>query len=263
MQRRAADVFFYHPSRDVYALPSEFGLSYKSVFFESDGHRLHGWFLPARGTPRGTVVHCHGNAGNITGHFPYVAWMPAFGWNVLCFDYRGFGRSGGRTTRGGTVADCHAAIDYIRSRGDVDASRVALFGQSLGGAVAIVAAADRDDLVGVAVEGSFASYRREADFVCKQSWLLWGAAPLVSHLLVSPGYDAIDHVARIAPTPTFFIAGTADAICDYRQTIDLHAAAGEPKALWLIEDGRHTAALTETDGEGQNRLHAFFSSCLP
>ena len=273
MKRTRGDRFFYCPTREVYGQPEDEGVTAcESVRFPAGGgrasgghgerdHTLHGWFFPAQGRAKGTVVHCHGNGGNITGHFVYVAWMPSRGWNVLVFDYRGFGESGGRPNRESVVADTHAAIDYARSRDDVDASRVVLFGQSLGGAVAIVAAAQRDDLAGVAIEGAFSDYRREAAFVCKRSILLWPVVPFVP-LLISRGFDAIDSIAGISPTPIFLITGTADGICDYRQTIDLHAAAGEPKSLWVIEDGRHTKALLDTDGEGEQRLDAFFTECI-
>ncbi len=271
MDRLRGDRWFYHPSRKVYGHPAEFDLTYESVFFDGEagrpsadgqGARLHGWFFPAETTAKGTVIHCHGNAGNITGHFQFVAWMPSYGWNVLCFDYQGYGRSRGRPSRPGTITDACAAIDYARSRDDVDDSRLVLFGQSLGGAIGITAAAGRDDLRGVAVEGAFSDYRREARFVCRQSLILWGLAPLVGGVLVEPGYEPIDRVSAIAPTPTFFITGTDDRICDPAQTLALHAAAGEPKSLWVIEGGRHTSALTETECEGPRRLDAFFTDCV-
>ncbi len=268
MERLRGDHWFYGPTREVYGAPEELNLDYESIFFESHGERLHGWFFPANlvaacdgpTEPKGTVIHCHGNGGNITGHFRYVTWMPSRGWNVFVFDYRGFGQSTGHPSRPGTVADTHAAVGYAASRGDVDPGRLVLFGQSLGGAVGIVAASQRDDLRAVAIEGAFSSYRREASFVCKQHVLLWGVAPL-ARLLVAEGLDAIDYVGGIAPTPTFFITGTADRICDYRQTLDLHAAAGEPKSLWVIEDGSHTCALADTDedDEGMRRLDEFFT----
>ena len=263
MARTRGDHWFYYPTRDKYGDPAELGLLPESVFFDSDGRSLHGWYFRTMMAPaRGTVIHCHGNGGNITGHFEFISWMPARGWNVLCFDYRGFGHSEGRPSRPGTIADTHAAIDYARARDDVDKSRLVLFGQSLGGAVGIVVAAERNDLRGVAIEGAFASYRGAAYYVCKQSWLLWGVARPASRLLIAPGFDPIDYVARIAPTPMFFITGTADDICDYRQTLQLHEAAGEPKCLWVIDGDPHTGALTETAGQGQQKLHEFFTRCV-
>ena len=256
------DRWFYHPTREVYALPDEFGLDYQSVEFASEGLCLHGWFFPAKVDAKGTVVHFHGNAGNLTSHFSHVAWMPAAGWNVLCFDYRGYGESQGKPTRPGTVADGHAAIDYAASRPGVDASRIVLFGQSLGGAVATVVAAQRKDLGGVVLEGAFSSYQGAASFVCQQTWFLAMAASTLAGGLISAGLDPIDHVASIAPTPILFITGTADTICDHRQTLDLHEAARDPKSLWVIEDGRHTSSLTETNGEGTRRIDEFLTRCV-
>jgi predicted alpha/beta-fold hydrolase len=122
MSKTRGDHWFYHPTQYEYGYPEDEDLAYESVRFPSGDERLHGWFFPAASDPKGTVIHCHGNAGNITGHFQFVAWMPSCGWNVLVFDYRGFGRSTGRPTRAGTVADVNAAIDYAGSRGDVDKS---------------------------------------------------------------------------------------------------------------------------------------------
>lgn len=262
MERLLGDRWFYCPSKESFANPADFNLAHESVFFPSGSAKLHGWFFPAETEPKGTVVHCHGNGGNVSGHFQYVAWMPSHGWNVLCFDYQGFGRSEGRPGRPATIADANAALDYVKSRDDVDKTRLLMFGQSLGGTVAIVTAAGRDDLRGVAVEGAFSDYRRAAHFVCRQSILLWGAAPLVSRLLIARGYDAIDYIDRITPASTFFITGTADRICDYRQTVELHEAAPSPKSLWVIDGGQHIDAITGTDGEGPRRLDSFFSTCV-
>ena len=81
-------------------------------------------------------------------------------------------------------------------------------------------------------------------------------------MLVAPGFDPIDFVDQITPTPTFFITGTADRICDPRQTRELHAAAGEPKSLWTIDGGGHVGALTDPDINGQDKLDEFFSHCV-
>lgn len=245
------DRFFFYPTQTVYDRPEEHGLAYEPVWFSTgDGSRLHGWFLPAQGPARGTLVHCHGNAGNITGHYRFVAWLPKQGWNVLVFDYRGFGQSAGRPSREGAVADAHAAVDYAKSRADVDGGRLLLFGQSLGGSVAVVAAAERDDLAGLALEGAFADYQQEARFVCRQRWWLWGVSGLVSKWFVADGAEPIDAVGRLGSMPKLFICGTDDRIVDYRQTVALHDAANQPKELWVFEGEGHTTALIDEKLEG-------------
>src|SRR5438128_400135 len=75
-----------------------------------DGLELYGWFLPAKGSPLGTILHLHGNAENISTHFAGVAWMPARGFNVFVFDYRGYGASEGQPDLEGAQKDIDAAM---------------------------------------------------------------------------------------------------------------------------------------------------------
>ncbi|MFQ6047831.1 MAG: alpha/beta hydrolase, partial [Phycisphaerae bacterium] len=214
------------------------------------------------GRARGTVVHCHGNAGNVSGHFEHVHWLPHEGWNLLCFDYRGYGRSDGRPRRRGTIDDAHAAIDYVRSRDDVDADRVVLFGQSIGGAIAIVAAAERDDVCGLATEGAFTTYREAARCALRQQWWTWGMSWIASRLLISKGSDPIDHVGRICPRPILIIQGTEDEIIDWRMGQQLYDAAGQPKQLWIVRGAGHTDVLELMLEVARARLLDFFEWCV-
>lgn len=256
-----ADRLFYHPTRTEYDAPENCRLAYESVRIPStDGVWLHGWWFPSHGTPRGTVVHCHGNAGNITAHFRFVAWLPSCGFNVLCFDYRGYGQSTGKVTRAGTLADAHAAVDHARGRPGVDPARMLLLGQSIGGTIGIRVAAERDDLCGVAFDGPFSSYRKEAYFVARHS-ILWGVAGLVSRYLISDDLSAIEVVHRIAPCPALFIAGTDDHIVDFRQAVELYEAAGDPKELRVVEGADHCESLVTEDDDGRDHLAQFFTRC--
>ncbi|MGB2817517.1 MAG: alpha/beta hydrolase, partial [Burkholderiaceae bacterium] len=98
--------FFFDQDAVTYTVPEQFGVRAHDVEIRSaDGTRLHGWFLPASGEPKGTVLHLHGNAANVSNHLPLVAWLPARGYNVLMLDYRGFGRSEGKPTLDGIVDD--------------------------------------------------------------------------------------------------------------------------------------------------------------
>jgi uncharacterized protein len=257
------DRFFYYPDQAIYGSPEDHGFTYESVVFPGEnGLRLHGWFFPAVGRAQGTVVHFHGNAGNITGHFEAVAWLPAAGWNVFCFDYRGYGRSQGTVTRAGTVSDGHAAIDYVRSRQDVDGDHIVVFGQSLGGAVGIVVAAEQPEIRGLAAEGAFGSYQRMARHVCRHQWYTWGIAGIISDWMISLGYDAEDYIGRISPRPVYLFHGTADDIVPYEMSNHLFSVAGDPKEIWLAEGLGHTDSLFELPNVARPRLTCFFDRCL-
>ena len=287
---RILDGLFFRPTHRAYASPRQFGLAYEEVRFSAgDGPTLHGWFFPSRTNVSstvlepekvadasmarlssgltdaaqavGTIVHFHGNAGNITSHFPQVAWLPAFGWNVLCFDYRGYGRSEGRPSRDGLVRDGHAAIDYVRSRPDVDPARIVVFGQSLGAAVAVVVVAAREDVAGLVCDGGFSHYRRVVAWHIRRNPLLRVVAFWIPWLM-DDGYDPIDSVARVAPTPLLILHGTADDVVDPAMAWELYQAAGEPKELWMIEGAGHYEALGTRADEWRPRLLAFVTKCV-
>ncbi len=258
------DRLFYHPTQKEYDSPTTYQLRYESVAFKArDGTRLHGWFFPTDGRSRGTVLHLHGNAGNVTGHFVQVAWLPAAGWNVLCFDYRGYGRSQGRVSRAGTIADAHGALDYLLTRPDVDPQRIVAFGQSLGGAVGVVLAAERQEVGGLATDGAFDSYRGIVAWHIRRNPLLLLLAWWLPVTLIGRAFDPRDYVAGISPRPLLVMQGTADRIVPTHMGRQLHAAAGEPKELWLIEDADHYEALQERPDEVRPRLLAFFERCTP
>lgn len=257
------DAFFYHPNDYVYESPRGYALDYESVSFRTDDDtRLHGWFFPAQIDPVGTVLHLHGNAGNITGHFQHVAWLPAAGWNVLCFDYRGYGQSEGRVTRAGTINDAHAALDYLLNRPDVNSDRIVAFGQSLGGAIGIVLTAERTEIRGLATDGAFDGYRRIAWWHVIHSPLLLIVGWWVPWLLMGKGHDPVDYVAGIAPRPVLIMHGTADRIAPPRMAQHLYAAAADPKELWLIDGAGHYEAMQDRTDQAHPRLLAFFNRCL-
>ena len=251
---------FYHPDRVLYDTPQRLGLKFEEVVFPSaDGTRLVGWFIPARGyvdprNAKGTVVHFHGNAQNMSAHWQFVDWVPQRGFNLFVFDYRGYGASEGRPDPKGVFEDSRAALDYVRSRPDVDASRLLVFGQSLGGtnAIAVVGSGSRAGVRAIAIESTFFSYSSIA------SEKVIGAGSLADDT-----YSAERFVAALSPTPLLLLHGTADAVIPYSHSEKLFAKAAEPKRLIKIEGGAHTEALTPRFGATyQQQLIDFFDAAL-
>jgi len=251
---------FYYPNREVYVQPEQLGLRYEDVTFSTrDGQTLHGWLLPARTNARGAVVHFHGNAANVSAHVALVSWLPDHGYHVLMFDYRGYGRSSGRVTRAGTITDGHAALDYLRSRPDMQGLPIFFYGQSLGGAVAIVVAADRPEVAAVVAESTFSSYRRiaaaHARRLLHSRWL----ARALTTLTISDGFDPLDVVHRLAPRPLLVIVAERDEICFPELGRELYEAAREPKSFWLAPRAEHLAILAECPEELIDRITQFFA----
>jgi fermentation-respiration switch protein FrsA (DUF1100 family) len=254
------DQAFYYPSKTDHGNPGQEGLKYETVRFTSrDGTQLSGWFLPVAhaADPRdakGTVIHVHGNAENVSAHWPLVGWLSLRGYNVFLFDYRGFGHSEGKPDPKGVFGDTQSAFDYVRTRADVDPEKLLVFGQSLGGnnAIAAVGAGDRAGIRAVAVEGTFYSYASIANDK------LLGAG-----LLVNDDYSAHRYIGKLAPIPLLFIHGTNDDLVPYRHSERLFALAGAPKRLVLIPGGGHIDAMTVRFGQTyQDLLVAFFDEAL-
>ena len=250
---------FYFPDRIKYDSPDRLGLPFDQVFFNSaDGTRLSGWFIPALGVTspleaRGTVVHMHGNAQNMTAHWQFVQWLPARGYNLFVFDYRGFGQSHGTPEPKGVFEDAVAALDYIRSRNNIDTNRLFVFGQSLGGMIAIASVGASPKCVrAVLAEAPFHSYTALSD----------DRMPGEGQL-VDPTYCATSYVAKLAPISLLLIHGTNDKVVPYSHSEMLLAEAREPKQLLTIEGGDHLDAMTERYGtKYHDEMCGFFERAL-
>lgn len=254
------DGLFYHPSDENYGTPRDVGLEYEDVTFETaDGLKLSGWYLPAKGDARGTVIHFHGNAANISNHVFASYWLVYKGFNLFVFDYRGYGKSEGRVTRAGTIRDGHAALDYILSRADTDPERVFAFGQSLGGAVATVVAAERNEFRAVVLDSTFSSYRGIASRHLRKTFRFRWLADAIAWAALSDDYNPIDYVARISPRPLMVIASAEDRICFAELGRELFDAADEPKTWILLERGRHLESVSDNVDGVQQRIVEFLN----
>jgi fermentation-respiration switch protein FrsA (DUF1100 family) len=240
----------FYPTREYALTPDQIGLAYREVdFLTADGIRLHGWFLPAEPPRVGSILFAHGNAENISTHIGSVAWLPAAGFDVLLFDYRGYGRSEGAPSLAGLQLDFEAALRLLLEAPEFGTDRVVVFGQSLGAALAITALADspnRDRVQGLVVEGAFTSYRDLAREKLGGFWLTW---PLQWPLgfTIDDRYRPIEAIARLAPMPVLLIHGEDDRVVPAHHARDLFAAAGEPKDLWLVPETGHIQAMARPE----------------
>ena len=136
--------------------PEEFRLTVENVAITADdGVKLAAWLVPRPGAP--AVVLLHGYPAEKADMLPIAAALaPRF--TVLLLDQRYFGASGGRATTIGfrERADLMRAIDFLAARG---LGPVGVFGFSLGGAVALMAAGDDPRIRAVAAYAPFADLR--------------------------------------------------------------------------------------------------------
>jgi len=254
---------FLVPMQRLVLSPDELGLDFENVFIDSsDGVRLYGWFLPAEGPARGTILFLHGNAENISTHIGSVYWLPERGYNVLLVDYRGYGASTGTATLHGAIDDSRAALRWLLARPDIDHERIVVLGQSLGGALgayAIGASELKSRIRVLILDSSFGSYRHIAREKLAMFWLTWPLQYPLSWTLpeeLSPE----NVIADISPTPILFIHGVNDAIIPLHHAQRLYDAAQTPKSLWIIPDSGHIAALQHP--EVRDRLITYLDELM-
>lgn len=233
-------VFFY-PTDRLYVTPDELGLSFSDVqIITPDNEQLHGWWLPAEGSARGTVYFLHGNAQNISAHVVNVSWLPVVGYNVFLLDYRGYGRSTGDPDLEGVLIDSMAGLKWaVEHSPDLP---VFVLGQSLGGALAVLTSHQAEfKPAGVIIDGAFAGFRQIAREKLHQFWLTWpGQAPL--SWLIPASHEPLDIVGQLE-LPLLVIHSEADAVVPFHHGQQLYEAAQPPKQF-LGTETPHGATFT-------------------
>ena len=116
-------------------------------------NRLIAWHVPPHGT-KPVVVYFHGNAGALDLRAGRFRWLTADGTGLVALSYRGYGGSTGKPTEDGLILDATAAYDFATAR--YPARRIVLWGESLGTAVAIALAAERE-VGGLILDAPFTS----------------------------------------------------------------------------------------------------------
>jgi alpha-beta hydrolase superfamily lysophospholipase len=182
----------------------------------ANGDTVHAWYREA--TPDApTVLFLHGARRNLNGSQYRIERLAGLGLNVLAIDYRGFGRSTSLLPSEETaLEDARLALDELVRR-QPDPRRRFVYGYSLGGALAIALAAERDGLAGVVVESSFTSI---ADLVRSTRW---GWLPFVD-VAVTQEFDSRSRIARVNE-PLLLLHGTADGVIPHTMSDELLAAA--------------------------------------
>jgi fermentation-respiration switch protein FrsA (DUF1100 family) len=252
--------FFYYPNRNLYVDPDRTGFPYEIVHYPSqNGKSLVGLYFPAVGPAKGSIVHFHGNYGNVSNHFPLSLFLVRHGFNILAFDYQGYGVSEGRPTPQHLLEDGIASVHYLQNRDH--GLKVGVFGQSLGGSTAIQTAAQEPLVKAVVIEAAFSGQRAMSRAVLKRSVWLWPFYPIVPFFL-SSHYDAIDAAPKVAPRPIFFIHGDADTVVPVSMSKALYAAAQEPKTLWIIPGAGHLECHKVEPKTYEERIVNFFGTHL-
>jgi alpha-beta hydrolase superfamily lysophospholipase len=187
-----------------------------------------------------TILFSHGNAEDIGMIEPFAWRLRDLGFNVLTYDYQGYGTSSGSPSEENAYAAIDAAFEYLLTEKRADPKRIILHGRSLGGAVA-VDLASRKRVAGLILESTFTTAFR-----------------VVTRYQVYP-FDKFENIKKIdkVKCPLLVIHGTNDwTIPPYHGRL-LFETANEPKqALW-VEGARHNNVVYTNEKRYLDTIRSF------
>lgn len=217
----------YFPDRSRPVLAGLAELSVREVALHTaDGLSLLSWYLPARGE-RPVILYFHGNGGHIGYRADRMQRFAREGYGVLMLEYRGYGGNPGTPNEAGLYQDAQAALEFLQANG-ITGRRLVLFGESLGSAVAIQVAAQRE--VGALVlENPFTSVAAVAQY----------HYPFVpAALLIWDRFDSLSRIGEVQ-APMLILHAGRDRIVPVHFGKALFAAAPEPKESWFVPEAGH------------------------
>lgn len=262
----AADRLVHPPRDNDPRTPADFGMSHERVAFASeDGTPLVGWWIP-RDDALGTVVFVHGYGASKAQGLSVASFLHEGGYQVLAFDLRAHGESGGTHTTFGIeeAKDVRAALRYLAARGDVDTTRVALFGWSMGAASVLQAGPDVPEVRAFIADSGFA----RLGSVVSNSWEMISGLPRfpfgpVTIALASAmtgrdmGESEPARATHELGRPLLIIQGMQDPLVKPEEGEALRDAAGEGAELWLVPGTDHVNARRFHPTEYEERVLHF------
>jgi alpha-beta hydrolase superfamily lysophospholipase len=204
-----------------------YNFTIESVLYKSkNGNTLNGWFLkPKNTTATSTLLHLHGNAGCLLSQFKAISPLAEKGFQIFMFDYSGFGFSEGKPTRNNVLTDALSSLDYLKNREDVHHTKLLLYGQSLGGHLAAVVAAQRSsEIDGLITEGAFSSHKDIGGHM----------VPVLGKIFVKQGYSAVKSIKEFHK-PLLVIHSSEDSTVPIFMGKRIFDAANTPKEFYEVK----------------------------
>lgn len=247
----------FHPERYREGAQWKLPRGGEDVWFNAaGGERLHGWYVRAQGVEDAarapTVIYFHGNGGNIGA----IGWLGETlsrrGFNVLLFDYRGYGRSEGSVRDERAIyEDADAAYDYVVRERGARPGDVVLYGQSLGTTAAVDLAARRP-CGALVLESGLSSASDMASLI-----LPW--VPVWVHRYGQNHFESAKKLERVS-APVFVAHGARDNTIPVEQGYKLYNSAREPRQLVIIESAGHNDLIARGGSEYLDALEGFIRS---
>ena len=255
---------YAHPhryQREIGEDPSIFGINFQSIrLITEDGIDLAAWYTPSQNGAVILVAHGYGGGRSPVMH----AFFAGHGYGVISWDARAHGESGGDLCTWGYYErrDVKAALNFALGEGL--AQKVGAFGESMGAATMLIAAAEQPQIQAVVADSAFAAIEDMIHVVIPGPIF----SPFIQFFteqetgLSADNLRPVDAIQHISPRPVIIIQGEADETVPSDSARRLYANAGEPRLLWTELNVGHVGMFTSYPEEYENRVIGFFDEYL-
>ena len=182
-----------------------------------------------------------------------VLWFVDNGYDVFIFDYRGYGKSEGHASLKGVHIDAGSALETLFSLTYTNKKRIIVFGQSLGGAIAVYTVANsphKNAVDALILDSAFSGYRTIAREKLAAVVITWPFQYPLS-FLVSDYYSPVRWIKKVNPVPVLLLHGDKDTVVAVHHSRIIYNEALPPKELWVLEVKGHIAGVRDKDVRGR------------
>ena len=236
----------FFPTKGEDATPASYGLEFTPLdVTTSDGERVRVWHMPLA-SARAQVLYFHGNGGNLSLWSDVLVEVARQGYDVIAFDYRGYGLSSGAPSERGLYRDVDAVLELANGRLRRRGVPFLYWGRSLGTTMAAYAASVRAP-DGVVLEAGFPSMRaviRSNPVLLLLSWFATYEFPTARWM------------SRVR-APVLLLHGDRDSVIPYELGRELHDAIAGEKRFVTIKGGDHNDPSPRDSGAYWGAVEAF------
>lgn len=224
------DKYIFFPEKVITATPKTYRIDYIDTFVQMDKNtKINLWYL--KKSPNICLIHCNGNAGNMSDRIQKYLYFYSLGMSVIGFDYRGYGKSVGNPSEEGIIEDISAVLNFAEEEG-FRKEQIVLYGESIGG-FPILYIASKDNFKGVVLESTFTSLLDMA----KHYYSLFPV-----RILLRSRFDNIERI-KMVKSPVLILHSREDEIVPFSMGVKLFEAANNPKTFCELIGGHNDGGI--------------------